>query len=186
VKINDLISAARERGASDIHLEPGLPATLRVSSGLLGGGPPASNDDIVASTLAALIQEINQSEARHIITLEYPIEFQFQPQLDTIPPALHDRLEVIALPGYTDHEKFEIARRYLVSRQLKENGLTQGQCRFKETDVHIHVPAGAVPKDGPSAGVAMFTALASLFSNTPARAGVAMTGEITLRGLIFA
>jgi ATP-dependent Lon protease len=240
--------------------------------------------------------------------------------LDTIPPALRDRLEVIALPGYTDNEKLEIARRYLVSRQLKENGLTEGQCRFspealhriigdytreagvrelerqlgaicramaarvargavgeitvtpelvqeflgpqkyiresrlttdkpgvvtglawtpvggeilhiealrypgrgnilltgqigdvmkesaqaalslvksrsqelgikqeafKETDVHIHVPAGAVPKDGPSAGVAMFAALASLFSDTPARAGVAMTGEITLRGLIL-
>src|SRR5207248_9018868 len=40
---------------------------------------------------------------------------------------------------------------------------------FRETDIHVHVPAGAVPKDGPSAGVAMFTALASLFSNTPVR-----------------
>src|SRR5438876_248303 len=56
---------------------------------------------------------------------------------------------------------------------------------FRETDIHVHVPAGAVPKDGPSAGVAMFTALASLFSNTPVRPDVAMTGEITLRGLIL-
>ena len=54
---------------------------------------------------------------------------------------------------------------------------------FRDTDIHVHVPAGAVPKDGPSAGVAMFTALASLFSNTPVRSDVAMTGEITLRGL---
>ncbi len=51
-----------------------------------------------------------------------------------------------------------------------------------ESDVHIHVPAGAVPKDGPSAGVAMFTALASLFMNRAVKSDVAMTGEITLRG----
>jgi ATP-dependent Lon protease len=56
---------------------------------------------------------------------------------------------------------------------------------FRDIDVHVHVPAGAVPKDGPSAGVAMFTALASLFSNIPVRSDVAMTGEITLRGLVL-
>jgi ATP-dependent Lon protease len=56
---------------------------------------------------------------------------------------------------------------------------------FRDSDIHIHVPAGAVPKDGPSAGVAMFTAVASLFSNTPVRSDVAMTGEITLRGLVL-
>jgi ATP-dependent Lon protease len=56
---------------------------------------------------------------------------------------------------------------------------------FRESDIHVHVPAGAVPKDGPSAGIAMFTALASLFSNKPVRADVAMTGEVTLRGLVL-
>lgn len=54
-----------------------------------------------------------------------------------------------------------------------------------ESDIHIHVPAGAVPKDGPSAGTAMFTALASLFMNRPVHHDVAMTGEITLRGLVL-
>ncbi len=241
-------------------------------------------------------------------------------QMDTVPPALRDRVEVIELPGYTDREKLEIARRYLVKRQLKEHGLTNGQCKFeipalrrviddytreagvrelerqiaaacravaariargeltqftvtpdeagkilgppkyiretklttgrpgvvtglawtptggdilhiealrypgkgnilltgqigdvmkesaqaalslvksraaelgiatdafKDTDIHVHGPAGAVPKDGPSAGVAMFTAIASLFSGRPVRADVAMTGEITLRGLVL-
>lgn len=53
---------------------------------------------------------------------------------------------------------------------------------FMENDIHIHVPEGAVPKDGPSAGVAMTTALISCLSNTPVDANVAMTGEVTLRG----
>jgi len=56
---------------------------------------------------------------------------------------------------------------------------------FEKTDVHIHVPAGAIPKDGPSAGVAMFIALASLFMNKPVSSSVAMTGEISLRGMVF-
>ena len=56
---------------------------------------------------------------------------------------------------------------------------------FRTCGVHVHVPAGAVPKDGPSAGVAMVTALASLYTHLPARSDTAMTGEITLSGLIF-
>jgi ATP-dependent Lon protease len=228
--------------------------------------------------------------------------------MDGVPEPLRDRMEVISLPGYTEREKLEIAKRYLVRRQLEENGLKPEQCEwqdeagvrelerqigavcravaaqvargkaervtitpervaellgpakyvretklktsqpgvatglaytpaggevlhieatrypgkgsvtltghigevmkesvqaalslvrsrnnqigakpedFRNIDVHVHVPAGAVPKDGPSAGIAMFTALASLFSNTPVRPDVAMTGEITLRGLVL-
>ena len=56
---------------------------------------------------------------------------------------------------------------------------------FDKNEVHVHVPAGAVPKDGPSAGIAMFTALASLFSNRPVSKDVGMTGEVTLRGLVL-
>ncbi len=54
-----------------------------------------------------------------------------------------------------------------------------------KSDIHIHVPAGATPKDGPSAGVAMFTALASLLTQRPVKSDVAMTGEISLRGLVL-
>ena len=56
---------------------------------------------------------------------------------------------------------------------------------FEKMDVHIHVPAGAIPKDGPSAGVAMFIALTSLFMGRPVRNDTAMTGEISLRGLVL-
>jgi len=240
-----------------------------------------------------------------------------------VPPALRDRMEVIELPGYTQREKMHIAQKYLVKRQLSENGLTAVQARWttpaiqsiissytreagvrelerqiggvcrsvaaqvaagkarsrtitaglvaellgaakyeselalrasvpgvvtalaytptggdiifieatgypafsrkgtltltgqigevmRESaqaalslikssadklgiegrdvaglDIHVHVPAGAVPKDGPSAGIAMFTALTSLLTNRMVRPDVAMTGEITLRGLVL-
>ncbi|MFZ0497646.1 MAG: endopeptidase La [Steroidobacteraceae bacterium] len=240
--------------------------------------------------------------------------------LETIPGPLRDRMEIIELTGYTEEEKLEIAKRYLVARQLKANGLKPSQasvtdaalsriireytresgCRnlerqigallrraamriaegkvesvrfeaddvaevlgatrfenevaqrtsvpgvatglawtpvggdilfvesarmpgtgkliltgqlgdvmkesaqaalsllkaqatelgidpklFDQSDIHVHVPAGAIPKDGPSAGVAMFISLASLLKRRPVRPDVAMTGEISLRGLVL-
>ena len=240
--------------------------------------------------------------------------------LDTIPGPLRDRMEIISLAGYTADEKFQIAQRYLVRRQMEANGLQPGQVeiagdalqeiiqrytreagvrnlereigkalrhaavriaegqsgpiciasndlatilgppqfesevamrtsvpgvatglawtpvggdilfieatrvpgsgkliltgqlgevmresaqaalsivknraasfgidasRFEKTDIHIHVPAGAIPKDGPSAGVAMFMALVSLLSERTVRNDTAMTGEISLRGLVL-
>ena len=70
---------------------------------------------------------------------------------------------------------------------VKSQSLTMGiaASAFEHVDVHVHVPAGAIPKDGPSAGVAMFIALASLFTQRPVHPEVAMTGEISLRGLVL-
>ena len=59
------------------------------------------------------------------------------------------------------------------------------QALFKDAGVHIHVPAGAIPKDGPSAGITMATALASLYTGAAVRSDTAMTGEITLTGLVL-
>jgi ATP-dependent Lon protease len=81
---------------------------------------------------------------------------------------------------------------------MKESGqaaLTYARCRgsdfgfdealFSQREVHVHVPAGAVPKDGPSAGIAIATAIVSLATRRPVRADVALTGEVTLRGRVL-
>jgi ATP-dependent Lon protease len=71
----------------------------------------------------------------------------------------------------------------LVKSRARELGIDEKL--FERSDIHVHVPAGAVPKDGPSAGAAMFTALASLMTGRKVRHDVAMTGEISLRGLVL-
>ena len=71
----------------------------------------------------------------------------------------------------------------VVKANAKRLGIDETQ--FAKHDYHIHVPAGAIPKDGPSAGVAMLTSLVSLLLKKPTRPDVAMTGEITLRGLVL-
>jgi ATP-dependent Lon protease len=71
----------------------------------------------------------------------------------------------------------------LVKTRAARLGIDAGS--FDRSNVHVHVPAGAIPKDGPSAGVAMFIALASLFVDRPVRNDTAMTGEISLRGLVL-
>lgn len=84
--------------------------------------------------------------------------------------------------GRVMRESARAARSYIRSR-AKELGLDL--TKFRHAGVHLHVPAGAVPKDGPSAGVAIVAALASLYSSLPVRNDTAMTGEITLSGLVL-
>lgn len=83
--------------------------------------------------------------------------------------------------GEVMRESALIARSYIRAHS-SELGLPPGSGR---QGLHIHFPAGAVPKDGPSAGIAMTTALASLFTGRPVRSGVAMTGEVTLQGRVL-
>ena len=66
---------------------------------------------------------------------------------------------------------------------LKKYGISP--VLFEKNDIHVHVPEGATPKDGPSAGIAMFTAIVSAFTGVPIKNNIAMTGEITLRGRVL-
>jgi len=84
--------------------------------------------------------------------------------------------------GDVMQESAKAAYSYVKSR-AKRMGIDPEE--FKKTDIHIHVPAGATPKDGPSAGVAMATAVASVFIGVPVDHTIAMTGEVTLRGKVM-
>ena len=92
------------------------------------------------------------------------------------------KLKLTGQLGDVMKESAQIAYSYI---RAQADRLAIGPQVFEHTEVHLHVPAGAIPKDGPSAGVAMVLALASLFSGRPVRSDVGMTGEVTLRGRIL-
>ena len=91
----------------------------------------------------------------------------------------------LILTGQLGEVMRESAQAALTLVKSQSHQIVISSAAFEHVDVHVHVPAGAIPKDGPSAGVAMFIALASLFANRPVRPDVAMTGEISLRGLVL-
>ena len=91
----------------------------------------------------------------------------------------------LILTGQLGDVMKESAQAALTLVKSRAQALALDPSVFEKQDVHVHVPAGAIPKDGPSAGVAMYVALVSLFSNRPVRHDVAMTGEISLRGLVL-
>lgn len=88
----------------------------------------------------------------------------------------------IILTGQLGDVMKESAR---ISLSLLKSRLPVNTMSFKEKDLHIHVPSGSTPKDGPSAGITLFTALASLVTGIPVNSKLAMTGEITLRGMVL-
>src|SRR5690349_18609094 len=92
------------------------------------------------------------------------------------------RLTVTGQLGDVMRESVDAAFSYVRSRALQ---LNIPDSTFKESDIHIHLPAGAIPKDGPSAGITMTLAIASVLSGRPVRRDLAMTGEVTLRGKVL-
>jgi ATP-dependent Lon protease len=91
----------------------------------------------------------------------------------------------LILTGQLGDVMKESAQAALTLVKSRAQALALDPSVFEKQDVHVHVPAGAIPKDGPSAGVAMYVALVSLLGNRPVRHDVAMTGEISLRGLVL-
>src|SRR4051812_20194506 len=92
------------------------------------------------------------------------------------------RLTVTGQLGDVMRESVDAAMSYVRSRSLQ---LNIPDSTFKESDIHIHLPAGAIPKDGPSAGITLTLAIASVLSARPVRRDLAMTGEVTLRGKVL-
>jgi ATP-dependent Lon protease len=92
------------------------------------------------------------------------------------------RLIITGLLGDVMRESVNAAYSYVRSRG-EELGITEEM--FTQSDVHVHFPVGAIPKDGPSAGIAVTLAIASTLSNRPVRHDIAMTGEVTLRGKVL-
>ena len=91
----------------------------------------------------------------------------------------------LTLTGQLGDVMKESARIALSYVRAHASGLEIGEDAFDKRDFHVHVPAGAIPKDGPSAGITMTTALASLLSGRPVRHTVGMTGEVTLQGRVL-
>jgi ATP-dependent Lon protease len=100
----------------------------------------------------------------------------------TMMPSRHERLVLTGMLGDVMRESAQAALSYVRANAVR---LGIDPALFDGKSIHIHVPAGAIPKDGPSAGVAITTALASLATSRPVRNDTAMTGEVTLRGKVL-
>ena len=92
------------------------------------------------------------------------------------------KLHLTGQLGDVIKESAQLALTWIQSKLVKGSEI---KLNPKEVDIHVHLPSGAVAKDGPSAGLALVAAFASLFSQTSAKPGLAMTGEITLRGFVL-
>ena len=163
--------------------------------------------DPSAALLEVLDPEQNNAFSDHFLEIPFDLSKVFwittANVVSDIPRPLLDRMEIIEFSSYTEDEKVEIAKQYLmltgqlgdVMKESAEAGMTYIRRRadvlgipedfYTNMDIHIHLPEGAIPKDGPSAGITMATALASALTGKAVRHDVAMTGEITLRGTVL-
>ena len=103
-------------------------------------------------------------------------------KIETVNMPGKGRMQITGKLGDVMQESVKAAKSFVRSKRL-EYGIIPPL--FEKKDFHIHVPEGATPKDGPSAGISMALAVASSLSNIPVRSDVAMTGEITLRGEVL-
>ena len=159
----------------------------------------------IAARVAAGTAKAKNVTAKHVAAFLGPREYESELARRTAVPGVATGLaytayggEIIFVEATCFPGKGQLILTGHIGSVMKESvqaalSLIRSRCedlgidpkRFGKLDIHVHVPAGAVPKDGPSAGVAMVTALSSLMLSRPVRADVAMTGEITLRGLVL-
>jgi ATP-dependent Lon protease len=143
--------------------------------------------DPSSALLEVLDPEQNNSFTDHYLNVPYDLsKVMFictANMLDTIPSALLDRMEVIRRTARRRHEGKRSGGALFCAGAAEELGIDP--TFFESHDIHVHVPAGAIPKDGPSAGVTMAVALISALSKRPVSKDVAMTGELTLRGKVL-
>ncbi|MCH5346301.1 MAG: endopeptidase La, partial [Muribaculaceae bacterium] len=100
----------------------------------------------------------------------------------SLSPAKEPKLTLIGSLGDVMKESAVIARQYILEH-AEEMGIDRA--KIDSQAVHIHVPEGATPKDGPSAGITMLTSMVSAYTGRPVKPGIAMTGEMTLRGKVL-
>ncbi len=190
-----------------------FPALKRIISDYTREAGVRNLQRTIGSVCRKLAKEITQGKPlRTPITAELVEEFLGHPKFFNEVAAEHDRIGVVTgmawtetggdiifveatrmkgkgeliLTGSLGDVMKESARTALSYAQANRAALGIPEDAFEETTIHIHVPAGSIPKDGPSAGITMATALVSLLTGRPARRDTAMTGEISLTGRILA
>jgi ATP-dependent Lon protease len=183
------IIADYTREAGVRHLERQIGAVCRKTAvGIAAGrqGPVEITPDVIRQLLKKPLFESDISEAIDIPGIAtglsvtaYGGEILF---IEATRMPGKGELTITGHLGEVMMESARIAHSYVRSQAVNLNIEAR---RFKDTDIHLHVPAGAIPKDGPSAGLAMVLAMASIYTGKPVRSDAGFTGEVTLRGRVL-